>query len=203
LKERQDTLEQQAEELAGSLEREAINPDKLRPIREIQYAIRQGALQVTNAQPGYRYSWVCTQMHAQGIWQKKTLGWETVHGDMPESREHTVEDSSRRIGDTILMRIPEERAREIDAYNEYMAQTRLVGTENELIDFGEAYRGRGLSVSRLEDMPENKQRAVAARGAAGRAGAKELFMEQATKSVALGAIDEKLREGNVPGLPKV
>lgn len=193
LKKREDDLQQLAEERAVGEERYTIDPNAFDEIREIQHAISKGALEVSNAQEGFRYCWVPTVLNAQQVWQKKAVGWETVHGDHPEAKEYKTEDSSRRIGDCILMRIPDARYKQLEAYERYKAERHLLGATAELEEMGQKYRGRGLIVH--TDNPEMVPQLKAAQQQ------QTAFSKAMARQVAGKKVDQMLRDGNVPGMP--
>jgi hypothetical protein len=198
LKQRTDNLEQQAEELAASQEVYTIDPGKFEEIRELQDAIMKGALDVSGRQSDYEYCWVPTGNHGNMIWAKKRLGWETVHADMPEAKEYTAEDSSRRIGDVLLMRIPLKRFLEIEAYEKYKADRRIQGVYADFEEMGRKVRDKGIIVHTDND---DLAKVAAARSAPGQQAARAAFQQAAARTVAQGVLNDKLREGSVPGLP--
>src|SRR5262245_31198056 len=103
LKRRQDTLNQQAEEQAATLEQGTIDPEVLRIEREL---IRQGmdASSITKGNPAYFYTWVNYQSyHGWAVKSKLAFpGWEVVTGDMPEAPESRQADGTRKWGDCLL-----------------------------------------------------------------------------------------------------
>ena len=110
LRERTDNLEQLGEETAAANEVERIDPAKLRVENEIAQHFDPSTtmLNVSNKVDGYIYCWVYSGMHGLMITQKTIEGWVVVQGSDPEAEEHKGigADTTRRVGDTILMRVP-------------------------------------------------------------------------------------------------
>jgi len=118
LAERKDNLEQAAEEVASTLETESINPAKLKVENEIAQHFDPATtmLQVSNADPCFMYCWTFSGMHGLMITAKQIEGWEVVQGESEEALEHQGigADTTRRVGDTLLMRIPKDKFLVID-----------------------------------------------------------------------------------------
>jgi len=198
LKRRQDELEQKAEELAAETGKERIDPSKLKPDREIQYYIQRDMLEISNPVPGYIYCWVYTGQGGHFVWTKKAQGWEVVQGDMPECREAMIkEDTTRRIGDVILMRIPEEVYAAIEAREEEKRQRQEFSVTAELQEIGRRYP-RVFTVH--EDLSKVQFGGRTLADVMERKAAHATARRMAAKRVAMEAIDRKLREGTVPGM---
>ena len=187
LAERHDNLQQEAEEMPA--EHHSIqNPNVFAPERELQDLIQtRDALTVTNPQPGYAYAWVYTGLQGQMIWDKKAKHWETVQGNNPESREYIFTDTSRRIGDVMLMRLPldlfyleEKKNAEKTAKVEESITSDLYALE--------AKAQGGLKV--YADQETNPYLPGMKRGA----------QSHGAKQVALKHLDGQIRRGTVPGV---
>lgn len=177
-------------EAAESSTMEKIDPKALEPDRELQYLLQeQDALAVTDARKGFAYCWVYTGQHGQMVTKKKSKGWEVVQGNDPESKDHKSEDTTRRVGDTILMRISLERYDQLARIEEIRRQRQEEGVTSELIGLGEKHANKGFIVRTGEDALERVR---------GRSTARHEF----TKQMATKGIDRMLRDGTVPGLPK-
>lgn len=113
LAERTDTLAEHAEEVAAALEVESINPNKFKIENEIaqHFDLASLMLKVSEADVTCMYCWVLSGAHGIMITQKQIEGWEVVQGDDPEALSHKGigADTTRRIGDTLLMRIPKDK----------------------------------------------------------------------------------------------
>lgn len=121
LRKREDELQQKAEEAAEGVI--AIDPSKLEPDREIQYKLHHGGgvTEVTKAKPGWHYVWACDKQHGFDIVNKMRQGYEVVQGKDPEAQEYKDVDTKRRLGDTILMRIPLDKYEKIEKYEAWKA----------------------------------------------------------------------------------
>jgi hypothetical protein len=116
LKANEDNLAQQAEHHAGAHDVHRVDTSKIEPDREIIAMI--DSLQVSNAQPGYKYKWVQDQWPSSAksleVRRARSLHirvngqtvptWEIVLHDMKEAPELKQVDGTRRVGDCILMR---------------------------------------------------------------------------------------------------
>jgi len=113
LAERKDVLEEKADVLASTLETERIDPSKLKVENEIAQHFDPATtmLHVSNADSVFMYCWVFSGMHGLMITQKQIEGWEVVQGESEEALEHKGigADTTRRVGDTLLMRIPKDK----------------------------------------------------------------------------------------------
>lgn len=113
LAERADNLAQAGEERASALETERIDPKKLQVENEIAqyFDPSTSMLKVSNPDVCFMYCWTFSGMHGLMITQKQIEGWTVVQGEDPEALEHKGigADTTRRVGDTILMRIPKDK----------------------------------------------------------------------------------------------
>lgn len=147
LKSRQDELEVRAEQMAAQMLLNTIDPSTLEIAREI--AAKVQFLDVSNKQPGFVYQWVSTNRNGEHVMMAKQLGFVTVQGDDPEAIELKGEgslDTTRRLADTILMKIPEERWIVLKAL-EIKRQREVEGASSSmLVSLGDRYRDRGILV---------------------------------------------------------
>ncbi len=126
---RREFLQKRADELQAAmetmaLEREALDPSRYKPIREIQYQLARSIhadIPISNADPDYEYCLVRFQKpqphvdlkKTQMVWDTvlscKVPVWEVVQGDMREMIEARFVDGTRVIADTLLMRGRKDR----------------------------------------------------------------------------------------------
>lgn len=151
LKQRTDNLQQQAEQRSEKEERFSIDPNKVEPIREIQY--NMSALKITGKLPGYEYCWVnfkspidtpglaIQQKQAITCYNHETKAyesvWEVVHGDMPEAVERKGVDSLRKLGDVLLMRAKKDAYAALMRYQAQQRGRLLQSDQARLMDLGE------------------------------------------------------------------
>ena len=114
-----------------------------------------------------------------------------VTGTDKECEEHKEADGSRRIGDTLLMRVPRARWERLEEEAFKRREEQHKGVGSRLLDLAEKGRAHGLKVhgdistvqvgnQTLMDVVEK------------RSGAHKTAMKH---------IDKKLRDGTVPGIP--
>lgn len=181
LSRRKDALEAEAERLNEATEGAAIDPKAFEIDPEI--ARHVNPIRVSRPQPGYRYCWAnYASQHGWQVRAKSTLGWEVVTGDMVEAREHKAVDGTRRIGDVLLMRIPETRFAALERREEQNRLRRHVAVDAEVREIAARH---GINV-RSDPNDPIFQRYMKRHGA--RALARERFTTM-------------LREGTVPGMP--
>ena len=150
LRERQDTLEEAAQQIADDRGIGAIDPNAFKIDRELAQKFdvgRMSMLTVTNPQPGWEYAWAnfVNQAGLQVI-AKKALGWIVVSGADPECIEHKGTDGTRRVGDVLLLKIPEAKKRQLDQRDAELRRLREASTASELEELGHKYRDKGLKV---------------------------------------------------------
>lgn len=194
LKQRLDTLQEEAEIKANELEIGSIDEKALRPDREIQHMIRKfDILTVTNAQKGYEYCWVYSGQHGHDIWAKKAQYWEVVQGNDPECKEHTVrEDTTRRVGDVILMRIRADHYYALLKADRLKAERQQTGIESELFALGEQVKG-AIKVYEVNKHPYMTDKAPVSIVLPHRS--------HPAYKTAVEALNKHLIKGTVPGIP--
>lgn len=180
LAQRTDALQEQAE--TRMPEAFSMPTDALEPDRELQYAMQEFSLhEVTNKHPGFQYAWVYAGQHGTELTMKKTYGWVVVQGDDPESKELMHVDTTRRLGDCILMRIPNAKYEKLQKYEEYIRRMKQGAGDEEVRELG---RQLGLNVE--VDSPDIIKRFGG--------------NSPAQMVVSQGPLDKMLRQGTVPGL---
>jgi len=143
---------------------------------------------VSNEQPEYIYCWVYAGQHGLQVNQKKIEGWEVVQGDDPEAVEHQGigADTTRRVGDVILMRITKdrhllvERRRRENAERFNLSQTTISPEARRLAEQNgiPVYDADALNPQLLDKMNKRSQ----------------------ARQIAGNKINQLLREGRMPGV---
>lgn len=190
----QDQLQAEAERVAQQMMRGTLDASKLDIVNDI--ANKTHFLTVSNAQPGWVYAWVSKNRFSQHIQMAKSLGWVTVQADDPEALELRggagtgTPDTTRQLGDVILMKIPEERYIVLKAMEVKRQRDRQKAAVAGLRELGEQNRGKGFIVRPfgMED-PDGDL--------SGPAVEPRSFT---SKRGAMRMIDRHLRDGSVPGM---
>lgn len=189
LKKRTDNLQQYAESdkvpEAYSVDLSSFDVD-----RELRYMLEMNILEVTNKELGYRYGWffVGTDRVPGEITYKQAEGWEVVQGDMKECvhlLKYGSPDTTRRFGDTLLMRIPEKLYLRLELRQRLLTERRLGAGDEALLSIVEEYRhkihsGVSGSINDPNIFPGGKLDPV--------------------NMIATATVDRMLRQGNVPGV---
>lgn len=190
LKRREDTLAQEGEETAVALEVEAIDPAKFEIENEIaeNFDPATTMLKVSNADEYYMYCWVFSGMHGLMITQKTIEGWQVVQGSDPEALEHKGinADTTRRVGDTLLMRIPKDRYLVIERRRKAQAE-RFNEQQGNLSEKAEA-------LAKKFNIPIYNDGDVDARTL------KRMMNQAQAKKVAGNKINSMIRQGRMPGM---
>jgi len=191
---RDEELARRSDELAERAETEgpevyAIDPKAVAPDREILHrSIDQQMIHVSHRDPAYEYAWIYYGLNGQMIWAKKALGWRVVTGSDKECAEYKEADGTRRIGDTLLMKIPKERYAELEEMAQKRRDEQYLGIKARLQELSEK---SGIKVH--EDLADVS--------IGGRSLADVMENKAAARDVAMQHIDKKLRDGDVPGIP--
>ncbi len=165
-------------------EMESIPESAFEPDRELQYAMQEFSMhEVSDKLPGWQYAWVFTGQHGTEITMKKTYGWVVVQGNDVEAKELEHVDTTRRLGDCLLMRIPIEKYKKLQAYEDYVRKLKSSSGDQDLQD---AAAKLGLSTS------FNEPRIVQRFG--GGTPAQKVVMQGG------GPVDRMLKNGTVPGM---
>jgi len=183
LSRRTDELEEMAEELSENVG--TIDPRVLEPDPAIMGQFNM--LDVSNADPAYRYCWVYTGQLGSMVKMKLVEGWEVVQGDMQEAKELTQGDGTRRLADVLLMRIRLDRAIMLDRQDRERRERQQQAVTAQLEEAGARYAKEGVIVSTPTNMSPERLKTMETRAGARR--------------TAMGAVDNMLREGTVPGVP--
>lgn len=195
LAQRKDDLAQAAEELAAEREMEAFDPSKIAPDWDILQHINE--LQVDDALPQYRYMWVYEGLNGQMIVKKSRLGWMVVQAADPECPSLKDARGYRKIGDTILMRIPVDRFEKLAQAEDYRRLMQQKGIKGALREMGEKYRSKGFIVH--DDASEVS---VGRKGSPLMDVMAQRSRQTGARETAMSGVDNMLRQGTVPGLPK-
>lgn len=202
LKARTDALAEAAETLHP--EKEALDPSRYRPIREVQHMLAESLnahpdCPISNAQPDYEYCLVRFKEPGSQVEIKLTqdvydtkLGvkvpvWEVVQGDMPEMSERREVRGYRVIADTLLMRGRKDRVAAWRDHETYMANRHSQQAQKALLE--EARRTRGVRVTEVS-LPDPDGLTVT-QSAMRQALINELGAKRAT---------DQLKTGTVPGM---
>jgi hypothetical protein len=133
MKARTDKLEEQGEKRFAGVE--GINKEKLRPDNEILGPLSENPnmLGISDPKPGREYKWVYMGQNGYFITQARLQGWVPVQGEDQEASERTWTDSTRKLGDTILMWVSTEKYRQIQRqdFQKRMLQQRSITAELE------------------------------------------------------------------------
>ena len=186
LAERQDALDEQLEGVGDDVGR--IDPKALEVENEL--AQRFNELEVSNRDSGYMYGWVYSGQQGRMIRLKITEGWEVVQGDMREAEEMKGigTDTTRRLGDVILMRIRKDRYVLLQRREAEKRVRQQEGVTSTLEEMGESLGKRGVVVhTDLKSMNPQMLKRMQNRAAA--------------RKIATGRVDQYIREGRMPGTP--
>lgn len=158
-----DQLEQRVEEENAAVGMEAVDQAKLdhRDNEIIRHLIprgpKRGQVAIENAQPGYRYAMFTvadgygsqaqrdiSEMHTKGA----DFGYQPVQGDSPEApnlkgQGRASGSTLRGVGDTVLMRIREDEAQQMDEYHAEL-QRRKGAVEEKSLMLAERYGVRTM-----------------------------------------------------------
>ncbi len=200
---RMDGLQQAIEELKGpAADRVRIPEGALKPERELQHLIRdEGALHVSDRDPEFDYCWVYVGRQQQKVWEKKSMlapgmtsTWHVVQGEMKEAREFMAEDTTRRVGDTILMRIRKDQHEIWLKANESRKRMQVEGVTSTLQELGSKHRDNFIVHTDQEDSLASGRSMMDVVGK--RAGVRRAFAKQ----VAGAELERQIRTGTVPGM---
>ena len=195
---RDEELSKRTDALEEKIETEApevypIDPKVFEEDREILYkSIDQQMVEVTNKQKDFIYAWTYYLQNSVQVWAKRALGWRVVKGTDPECIEHKEVDGTRRIGDTLLMRIPRERYEMLEADAIKRKEDQHKGVGSRLLDLAERGRSHGLKVH--EDLTQ-------VRSPDGSTLMDVVEKRSGAHKTAMKHIDKKLRDGDLPGMP--
>lgn len=183
LKQREDALQEQAELAAEQVDVGRANPKVFHVDNELAQWFDE--LDVNGAQDEYAYSWTPTHTYGRFVQQKLYKGWEIVQGDMPEARALKHTDTTRKLGDVILMRIKKDRKAMLDKREDYKRAQQELGVSAQLQELADRYGTRIIDQEEMD--PGQLRRLEAQARARGRAGK---------------MMDKWLRDGRMPGMTR-
>lgn len=191
---RQDELQAEAERIASQMQSGTIDASKLEIANEI--ASQTQLLNVSNADPAFVYAWVSKNRHGQHIQALRNMGWITVQGEDPEALELKggagtgTPDTTRQLGDVILMKIPHERYVVLRSMEIAHTRQQQKASTSALLELGDKYKKSGIIVRpyRMED-PDGDL-----------SGPPITSKRFTSKSGAMNMVDKALRDGSVPGM---
>ena len=188
---RKDELDERLDKIEDETGVFKVDPEAFEEDREILYkSIDQQMVEVSNKLPDHVYCWTYFGQSGQQVWAKKALGWQVVTGTDKECEEHKEADGSRRIGDTLLMRVPRERWERLEEESLKRRESQHLGVGSRLLDLAEKGRSHGLKVhgdiSTVQVGNQTLMDVVEKRSGA--------------HKTAMKSIDKKLRDGTVPGV---
>ncbi len=202
LTKRTDALEEQGEKIYDQIERESIDPESLEEDRDLQHLIQDfDMLTVSDPEPGFVYCWTFTGRGGYYVWDKKAQGWEVVQGEMKESKHAIIkEDTTRRIGDVILMRTTEENfnrheAREIDK-----RKRQIEGVKSEVLELGRRHPKTFIVHEKLDGVQLGGPRGRNLSDIMQTKADQKTAEQRAIRKMAAQQLDPKIREGTVPGV---
>lgn len=190
LAERKDALDEAADNLASGLETERINPKNLKVENEIaqHFDPATSMLQVSQGDPCFMYCWVFSGMHGLMVTQKQIEGWEVVQGESEEALEHKGigADTTRRVGDTLLMRIPKDKF--------MMLEKRRKAQANRFNQESTSFSDNAEKLAQKYNIPIYRE---------GEVDDKTLRRMEAASSarkIAGSKVNQMIREGRMPGM---
>lgn len=152
LKKRDDRLQRDIEKTAAQMIMGTLDQSKLQLQNEIQNRVKY--LHVSNMDPNYKYAWVSKNNYMQHIQRLKQVGWQTVQGNDPEAMELIgtggigsgagTPDTTRQLGDVILMKIPLDRYTMIRAAEHARTIQLQHASANDLIALVDRYARYGV-----------------------------------------------------------
>ena len=160
LKRREDNLQEQAETRASEVE---VGAGSILDVKvENELASRFDELEVQGALPEYAYSWTPTHTTGRFVQQKLYKGWVIVQGEMPEAAALKGTDTTRKLGDVILMRIHKDKKAVIDRREEMKKIQQEEGVTSLLQELAERantqiYEGDNISPDMLQRMQRRSE----------------------------------------------
>ena len=198
LKKRTDTLEAQAEVKYADVGK--INPEVLKPDREIQGHIFKSHLEIGTTHPYLKVKWV-NYVNQQGtmVWSAKADGWTVATvADFPEAKELVREDNTIRIGDVLLMSIRIDSYQQIAERDKNKRLRQQFGVEAEIHDLAARTNAKeGKQVFTNVQTPEftgvNEKTLQGMEAGAAR--------QSAARRTAATHLGNKMKQGTLPGVP--
>lgn len=202
LKRRDDALQRAIEANAAKIIMGKLDANMLELDNDISSRISY--MNVTNADPNYKYAWISKNNYGTHIRRLELLGWRKVQGDDPEclelkgsegSRAGTgTPDTTRQNGDVILMKIPLDRYIAIQAREHARTIQLHQSSASELLSLADRYRKfvKLRTVEGAENMGENFEGPPIQ--------PRQFSANPYARRAALEKLDQHLRAGNVPGM---
>lgn len=190
LKARQDQLEETAQVLSDDSGVNAVDPFAMMADEELQALLAKDGSEVSNMQAGFSYMWACIEYpsSARGIavLSLQAVGWQVVKGTDKEAEEYRTADGTRKLGDSILLKIPTNRKRLLDIRIEQLNAKREDDTNENL---RERARKMGINVVTFDEMTLDQQKRLERRS-----------QQEFNKQAATARLATDLRNGTVPGV---
>lgn len=198
IKRREDGLQQEIERQASKIIMGTLDENAVKLRNEI--ASRTRFLTVSNADPNYKYAWISKNNHLQHKQRFENQGWQTVQGDDPEAIELKgvggvasgagAPDTTRQLGDVILMKIPRDRYVMLEAEKHARTIQLHQSSAADLLSIAERYR-RYVNVRPYEmdgglQGPEIQPRAFTG--------------NPLVRKAAMEKLDRHMRAGTIPGM---
>lgn len=192
-KERADALEAEIDRISNAIVQGTVDASKMAQMDELTGQL--DGLDVSNRQPGFEYGWVSKNNYGNNHFQKARMeGWEVVQGDDPEALELRgtdrvtpggPPDSTRHLGDVILMRISRERYVILQARQRARTMQLHSAADSRLVSLAHSLRDKGVII-RPFDLDAGRASGPGQAYPSGQA--------------AMGRLDRAMRTGELPGL---
>ena len=125
----------------------------------------------------------------------QALGWELVHADMAEAKEHKFVDGTRVVSDCLLMRIRLDRKMLLDKRDRLLRQAQQAGISARVTDLAERHGTRVLDTAELLNL---QGETISDHAATNRRAAARNRFHQLNVG---GRMDAMLKGGRIPGIP--
>lgn len=185
---RTDDLAELADELGA--EGGAIDPNKLVVENEIAQHFDPASLmlKVSKADSYFMYCWVFSGSHGLMVTIKTIEGWEVVQGNDEEAMEHKGigADTTRRVGDTLLMRIPKDKY--------LIIERRRKDQANRFNEQQTALSERAEGLAKKFNIPIYNDGELDARTL------KRMMNQAQAKKMAGNKVNQMIRQGRMPGM---
>lgn len=178
---REDDLAEQAEVANAKIEGGTGDISQIRIENELAQHFDE--LAVLGAVDGRAYAWVPTHTYGRFVQQKLYKGWQMVQGDMPEAAALKSTDTTRRLGDVVLMWISREKKEALDRREEWKKIQQEEGVTSHLQEMAERY---GTSVVTPENINPEMMRRMQTRAEA--------------KTKAGRMMERWMKQGRMPGV---
>lgn len=125
----------------------AINPRALEIDRELaQSIIDMDYMQVSNPVKGKRYMWAATGGNGRYVTQAKSQGWKVAQGEDRECIENRWVDSTRVVGDVVLMWTTEDNWQRLQRIDRLVRERQANGATTALEELAEQVKERGIII---------------------------------------------------------